>query len=409
MSGARSVPRQEASLAKSHKSKVAVRKVVPPLPTSNSSSSSKCGGRAVAKRAAFKPAVAKKILVTPQREKTTVMRQKGDDVSVSVSALGAIMQQHFSKGGPVKRSPQKAAAQKKPVACKAIKQSSKKAVPVQKRKTKNEKEKKQKAGRKKKMGAEAAKKSKEEEMKTFKKGKDVVKKDERKGEALRLKKVGQDTLRKKGEKSRIRAEKKGLAAEGVEESNVFAPLTAKSLTLYADKNKDRNSKRERTFRTSSWSGNTDSDGTVDSGALDEDVCFECGNKTEDYLAPGCTIIICDTCEGEYHLKCVELDMPPRHKWSCPACMKERVWNLRMSYEPQGFPVPRIRKSDPDPEWCYSPSRPLELAWPECVEKGENFFCDNISYIYDTFFVFITIIVEENMLGSVIGLIDQKYF
>jgi len=37
-----------------------------------------------------------------------------------------------------------------------------------------------------------------------------------------------------------------------------------------------------------------------------------------------------------------------------------------------FEIPPVRKRDPDPEWCYSPSRPLELAWPECVLKG--FMC-----------------------------------
>jgi hypothetical protein len=126
----------------------------------------------------------------------------------------------------------------------------------------------------------------------------------------------------------VTAEAKGGGdTEGGEDGTL--PLTAKSLTLYADKNKDRTTKRQRTFRTSSWSGNEDSDGTVDSGALDEDVCFECGNKTDDYMQPGCTILICDTCEGEYHLKCVDLEIPPRNKWSCPACMRERVKNIEM--------------------------------------------------------------------------------
>ena len=158
---------------------------------------------------------------------------------------------------------------------------------------------------------------------------------------------------------------------GEEEAVKSLPLTAKTLVMYHDKGKGRTTKKQRTFRTSSWSGNTNSDGTVDSGALDEDVCFECGESTTDFLQPGRTILICDMCEGEYHLACVQLDLAPRHGWECPACTNERRRGLELCFDVEGecFEIPPLRRHDPKPEWCYSPSRPIEKAWPECVEKG----------------------------------------
>ena len=58
-----------------------------------------------------------------------------------------------------------------------------------------------------------------------------------------------------------------------------------------------------------------------SGLLDEDICFECGAST--LKANWTDLIICDSCEGEYHWQCVGLELLPRRKfWYCPSCLKD---------------------------------------------------------------------------------------
>jgi len=61
---------------------------------------------------------------------------------------------------------------------------------------------------------------------------------------------------------------------------------------------------DRLYRTD-WSGNSESDGSVDTACLDENVCYECGESTCDLSKEELdTIVLCDWCDGEYHLKCV---------------------------------------------------------------------------------------------------------
>lgn len=62
--------------------------------------------------------------------------------------------------------------------------------------------------------------------------------------------------------------------------------------------------------------------SVCSGLLCENICFECGALTnpEDWDS----LIICDTCEGEYHTLCVCPDgRVPRTKFECARCKEER--------------------------------------------------------------------------------------
>ncbi len=121
-----------------------------------------------------------------------------------------------------------------------------------------------------------------------------------------------------------------------------------------------------------WEGNSDSDGSVDSGVLDEDLCYECGIDTKD-LPPESwsSLIICDTCSAEYHLACVKLEKVPRNStpFRCPKCFAEEDWfkNFSFKVDDPRFKVPK--KKNTKLSICYSPSKPLDLAFEECKAKG----------------------------------------
>lgn len=89
-------------------------------------------------------------------------------------------------------------------------------------------------------------------------------------------------------------------------------------------------------RGSSWDGNSDSLGSVNSGVLDENLCFLCGVKTtdDDYDK----VVLCDCCDGEYHLTCVGLSGLPRISWTCSLCRDERMWFSKLKYEIPNFKV-----------------------------------------------------------------------
>lgn len=57
-----------------------------------------------------------------------------------------------------------------------------------------------------------------------------------------------------------------------------------------------------------------------SALLDEDICFECGQPSTS--AAWNEIILCDICDGEFHLACAQLEQPPRSGWRCSHCMDE---------------------------------------------------------------------------------------
>jgi len=142
--------------------------------------------------------------------------------------------------------------------------------------------------------------------------------------------------------------------------------------------------KDRMYRSvDDWAGNSDSEGSVDSGALEENVCFHCGHLTDDDLND--ELIICDRCASEIHLSCLGLEIVPRKGFICPRCkddecafeglkydvFKPDIYKLgknNITRESQ-FPIPKRPKSAAKAEFCYSPSRPLAEAWSECLDKG----------------------------------------
>lgn len=107
----------------------------------------------------------------------------------------------------------------------------------------------------------------------------------------------------------------------------------------------------------------------DGGILDEEICWECGVelKKSEYKH----VIVCDICSGEFHIRCIKQARLPREpaQWTCPLCKTERekFTSLLFNVSPQ-FEIPNKRHRK-EADVVYNPSRPLDLAFSECVSKG----------------------------------------
>ena len=182
------------------------------------------------------------------------------------------------------------------------------------------------------------------------KGRNSVSSKAKAVKAVGKKGVGKATGKNSGKKSKKKGKKK---------------LTEAALA--------RSSRPKLPFRyRKAWEGNSDSDGSVDSGVLDEDICYGCGADTKD-MPPELwsTLIICDICSAEYHLACAKLVKVPRNSipFRCPKCNEEEDWFKNFSYKVDDprFKVPKKRNTKIS--ICYSPSKPLDLAFEECKSKG----------------------------------------
>jgi len=134
--------------------------------------------------------------------------------------------------------------------------------------------------------------------------------------------------------------------------------------------KDSSNGKKFWKETSQWSGNSDDMGSVDSGWLEENICFECGNNTMGDLNDSENpLFMCDKCDGEYHFKCTNLDRIPRKNsgFVCKRCVEEEQYFERYKYNVEGFEIHKRRGAKL--VICYSPSKPLDKAWKECQEKG----------------------------------------
>lgn len=124
-----------------------------------------------------------------------------------------------------------------------------------------------------------------------------------------------------------------------------------------------------------WLGNEDETGSVCSGILDEDFCLLCGLST---LSPEAwkEVILCDRCDGEYHLRCLGLAVAPPDTFHCPRCLEDMDYERRVSFDMPGgvFQLAQYRntqkkKASAQRLFIYTPARPLEAAWAECCDKG----------------------------------------
>ena len=193
-----------------------------------------------------------------------------------------------------------------------------------------------------------------------------------------------DKAKKVKEKAKEKAAKAKAKAKA-KKAPVSRKWTEEQKTAAAVKRQSRSEgARDRMYRSvEDWEGNSDDEGSVDSGAMEEDICFECGKLTthDDPEA----IIMCDICASEIHLACLGLNMIPRKGYVCPRCKEDEYAFGDLNYDVykpdrynlgarnitrvSNFPIPKRTKNTRKIEYVYSPSRPLEEAWKECVEKG----------------------------------------
>eukprot|EP01036_Dinobryon_divergens_P026965 gene26965-35669_t len=117
--------------------------------------------------------------------------------------------------------------------------------------------------------------------------------------------------------------------------------------------------------------------SVLSGILEEDICYTCGKSTINSEDWG-SVVLCDGCNGEYHLQCAGLETIPESNFICYKCSKETNHFKEMDFSVSDFfPIPRNVKAPKD--ICYSPSRPLDAAWEECKRKGFMVVSELFSY------------------------------
>lgn len=79
------------------------------------------------------------------------------------------------------------------------------------------------------------------------------------------------------------------------------------------------------------SGNEDDKGSVVSALLEEDICYQCGEGTMNGDEWG-DVVMCDICDGEYHLKCQNLTCTPEGSFFCTKCTDDEQHFKDMRFE-----------------------------------------------------------------------------
>ena len=199
----------------------------------------------------------------------------------------------------------------------------------------------------------------------------------RKLDSIKTAKLKQNCVQTKKKKQT----KKG---KGKRKGNEPMEIKKRGYLSSASLTSENGEKKVRKMYKKNFEGNEDETGSIDSAALDEDICYTCGVSTENE-DEDCwdQLIICDRCNGEYHLKCVNLELAPEDSWTCCNCFEELKGFKGLKYliDKKRFPIPRKRKGHGKvQELCYSPSRPLDEAWEECKLKG--FMCVSKVFSYD---------------------------
>lgn len=78
------------------------------------------------------------------------------------------------------------------------------------------------------------------------------------------------------------------------------------------------------------SGNEDDAGSVVSAILDEDICYMCGLCTLG-VNEWNNIVMCDICDGEYHLQCQNIFKIPDGSFTCSKCTTDMEHYKNMEF------------------------------------------------------------------------------
>jgi len=132
----------------------------------------------------------------------------------------------------------------------------------------------------------------------------------------------------------------------VEKKKILAQESKKKVKKVAEKEDslDSDTNNDMDDEISVFSGNEDDKGSVVSALLEEDICYHCGLGTMNGDEWG-EVVMCDLCDGEYHLRCQGLDCTPEGSFVCTKCVEDenhfkdmrfevsdcfKVYSLRMS-------------------------------------------------------------------------------
>jgi hypothetical protein len=125
-------------------------------------------------------------------------------------------------------------------------------------------------------------------------------------------KITKESKEKKKEKKKENKESKPKT----EEAPITQPTTSTTETSVTS------TAFEHAYEDPNWIGNEDESGSVASGAMEEDFCWECGQSTLNSTNWN-NVLLCDVCEGEYHLHCSGLERIPRTTFVCKRCIEEK--------------------------------------------------------------------------------------
>ncbi len=124
----------------------------------------------------------------------------------------------------------------------------------------------------------------------------------------------------------------------LETSSTTNTATTSSTTSSTSSTVEEIMQYKHAYEDPNWLGNEDEAGSVASGVLEEDYCFECGKSTLDCLGDN-SVILCDICDGEYHINCVGLQKLPRSTYVCLRCLEEEERQKHLRYNVSDtFPV-----------------------------------------------------------------------
>lgn len=121
------------------------------------------------------------------------------------------------------------------------------------------------------------------------------------------------------------------------------------------------------YEDPNWLGNEDDNGSVASGLLEEDFCLVCGHSTLGSDTWN-SVVLCDICEGEYHLQCIGLSKLPPSAFICQRCEVEEQVQKNLRYTVEMFPLDKPKPADKK-VIVYTPARPVEVAFKECETMG----------------------------------------
>ena len=124
------------------------------------------------------------------------------------------------------------------------------------------------------------------------------------------------------EDSEVRYDKKHKEKQAASKSSKKQKTT--------DSNSENNCTSAEDDQASVFSGNEDDKGSVVSAVLDEDICYECGLSTLNG-SDWDSVIMCDVCDGEYHLHCLGLKSAPEGSFVCVKCQEESSYYADLQF------------------------------------------------------------------------------